>query len=110
MSIKIEEGVKAIAYVLTSTYAMITAEVPVYNDTENAVQFSLYNAAMDPEGQCLTTTETLYRLEAGERCTITDELLRIRDPRNELQGYTITSTLSVNGDRCDRKKVAIEVL
>ena len=107
--VKIEEGFRAVAYVITSAYAMITAEVPVVNESESPVQFSVYNAAMDPEGQCLTTTETLYRLGAGERCTITDELLRIRDPKGELEGYTITCTISVNGERCDRKKVAIEV-
>lgn len=108
--VKIEEGIRAVAYVVTSAYAMITAEVPVYNDTDRPVQFSVYNAVMDPEGQCLTTTETLYRLGVGERCTVTDELLRIRDPRGELEGYTITCTLSVNGEWCDRKSVAIEVI
>lgn len=110
MRLTIGEGATAIAYVITSAYAMITAEVPVYNGTEAAVQFSLYNAILDPEGQCLTTTETLYSLGAGDHCVITDELLRIRDPRQECQGYVVKSSLCVQGQVCDQRVIPITVL
>lgn len=109
MSVYIEDGAKAIAYVVTSAYAMITAEVPVHNDTEESVQFSLYNAIMNPNGVCETTTETLYSLGAGEHCVITDELLRVHDPIEGCRGYRVTSSLCVMGKVLDQKKFPINL-
>ena len=110
MKIYIEETISATAYVVTGALAMITAEVPIRNQEESAREFSLYNQILDPSGNIVTTTETRYRLGSGAAETILDELLRVKDPVNELKGYTMRSLLLVGEEVVDTKEVEIRIV
>lgn len=107
MNIHIEQNVSAIAYVVTGALAMITAEVPVCNYESFPVEFSVYNQVIAPDGQIVTTTETRYRLGGGSSETILDELLRVKDPVNELEGYRLRVLLLVEDLVVDTKEVEI---
>ncbi len=89
---------------------MITAEVPIRNMEEEAVEYSVYDQIISPEGTVLTTTESRGRLGAGAEETILDELLRVRDPQNELQGYKLRVLLRVGDVYVDTKEVGIRVV
>ena len=110
MNVKIEEPVRAEAYVLTGALAMITARVPVWNVEEEPITVSVYNSIIDPDGQVVTTTETLYGLNHGEHAEILDELLRVRDPKNSLQGYQLHVTVACCGTVLDTKAVPVAVV
>ena len=110
MNIKIENTVSATAYVVTGALAMITAEVPIRNMEEESVEYSVYDQIISPEGAVLTTTESRGRLGAGAEETILDELLRVRDPQNELQGYKLRVLLRVGDVYVDSKEVEIKVV
>ena len=107
MNIYIEETISATAYVVTGALAMITAEVPIRNTEGFAQEFSLYNQILDPSGRIVTTTETRYRLGSDSGETILDELLRVKDPIDELNGYTMRSLLLVGEEVVDTKEVEI---
>lgn len=110
MGIYFKEGATAKAYVVTSSLEMVTAEIPVVNDTDQPVLFSVYCAAFDPDEECVTTTETLFRLGAGADCVITDELIRIKEPKNDGEGYTVRCTLLVNGEVQDKQTLPVEIV
>ena len=62
---------------------------------------------LDPQGEHVTTTETLYRLRAGEEVRLLDELLRIQAPKlwstEDPQVYTLKSSIWVDGQRVDEQ-------
>ena len=103
-----QENVSATAYVVTGALAMITAEVPVHNEEEFPIEFSLYNQVLDPNGQIVTTTETRYKLGPRRQETIEDEMLRVKDPVNELTGYRMRALLTVDGQMLHTVEVEIE--
>ena len=88
---------------------MITAEVPIRNMEEQSVEFSVYDQVISPSGDILTTTESRYSLGPGAAETILDELLRVRDPENGLQGYKLRVLLRVGTEFVDTKEVEIKV-
>lgn len=108
MEIFIENTVSATAYVVTGALAMITAEVPVHNEEEFPIEFSLYNQVLDPNGQIVTTTETRYKLGPRRQEVIEDEMLRVKDPVNELTGYRMRALLTVDGQVLHTVEVEIE--
>ena len=110
MNIHLKPNVSAVAYVVTGALAMITAEVPVHNEENCPVEFSIYNQVIDPSGSIVTTTETRYRLGAGAEETILDELLRVKDPVNGLEGYTLRSLLRVGEQVADSIDVGIRIV
>ena len=107
MKIFIENTVSATAYVVTGALAMITAEVPIRNQEEVSVEFSVYDQVVEPSGAIVTTTETRYRLGPGTCETILDELLRVKDPKNMLEGYKLRVLLRVGEEFVDTKEVEI---
>ena len=107
MKIFIENTVSATAYVVTGALAMITAEVPIRNQEEVSVEFSVYDQVVEPSGAIVTTTETRYRLGPGVCETILDELLRVKDPKNMLEGYKLRVLLRVGEEFVDTKEVEI---
>ena len=107
MKIIIENTVSATAYVVTGALAMITAEVPIRNQEEVSVEFSVYDQVVEPSGAIVTTTETRYRLGPGVCETILDELLRVKDPKNMLEGYKLRVLLRVGEEFVDTKEVEI---
>lgn len=107
MEIFIENTVSATAYVVTGALAMITAEVPIRNQEEVSVEFSVYDQVVEPSGAIVTTTETRYRLGPGVCETILDELLRVKDPKNMLEGYKLRVLLRVGEEFVDTKEVEI---
>lgn len=107
MNIFIENTVSATAYVVTGALAMITAEVPIRNQEEVSVEFSVYDQVVEPSGAIVTTTETRYRLGPGACETILDELLRVKDPKNMLEGYKLRVLLRVGEEFVDTKEVEI---
>ena len=107
MKIFIENTVSATAYVVTGALAMITAEVPIRNQEEVSVEFSVYDQVVEPSGAIVTTTETRYRLGPGVCETILDELLRVKDPKNMLEGYKLRVLLRVGEEYVDTKEVEI---
>ena len=88
---------------------MITAEVPIRNMEEESVEFSVYDQVISPAGDIVTTTESRYRLGPDSEETILDELLRVRDPENGLQGYKLRVLLRVGTAYVDTKEVEIKV-
>ena len=86
---------------------MITAEVPIRNQEEVSVEFSVYDQVVEPSGAIVTTTETRYRLGPGTCETILDELLRVKDPKNMLEGYKLRVLLRVGEEFVDTKEVEI---
>ncbi len=86
---------------------MITAEVPIHNQEEFPVEFSVYDQVLSPDGEIVTTTETRYRLGPGASETILDELLRVKDPVELLDGYRLRVLLVVGEKVVDMKEQEI---
>ena len=100
-------GLRVETPVITNALAMPLAEAVILNEAPDAMEFSLYNTILDPQGQHVTTTETLYRLRAGEEVRLLDELLRIQAPKlwstEDPQVYTLKSSIWVDGQRVDEQ-------
>ena len=102
-------GVRVVTPVITDALAMPMAETTILNESEEDAEFSLYNTILDPKGRHVTTTETLYRIRAGEEIRLLDELLRIKEPSlwsvEEPQVYTLKSSIWVDGRKLDEQAV-----
>ncbi|MFQ9799806.1 MAG: glycoside hydrolase family 2 TIM barrel-domain containing protein [Clostridia bacterium] len=100
-------GVRVETPVITSDLAMPLAEAVILNEAPDAIEFSLYNTILRSTGEHVTTTETLYRLRAGEEVRLLDELLRIQAPKlwstEDPQVYTLKSSIWVDGQRVDEQ-------
>ena len=93
---------------ITSDLAMPLAEAVILNEAPDAIEFlPLYNTILDPQGEHVTTTETLYRLRAGEEVRLLDELLRIQAPKlwstEDPQVYTLKSSIWVDGQQVNSR-------
>lgn len=86
---------------------MITAEVPVRNEENFPIEFSVYDQVIDPAGSVAAATESLYRLGPGVEETILDELLRVKEPQGGLAGYRLRVLLRVGEEIIETKEVEI---